>query len=184
MTRRLENLIAFQAGWTGCVLSAAHGLPVAGLLIAGLVTGFHVWRSDKPSSALKLIACAAALGTVADSLLLATGWLSYSSGQPLASVAPYWIIAMWAMFATTLDESLAWLGRSRLIAGVAGALFAPLAYWTGARLGAIRLLEPQPALLAVAAAWALALPALTRLARSLPSSAQRAAASPGLADHA
>jgi hypothetical protein len=52
-----------------------------------------------------------------------------------------------------------------LLAGLLGAMLAPLAYFGGARLGALQLLQPQLALLAQAAGWALLLPLLVALAR-------------------
>jgi len=165
MRLRLQNFLAFQVGWLGCVGAAAYRMPLLGLVIAGIVTGWHLRCSSTPRAELKLIATAIALGTLCDSALLATGWLSYSVGQPLQLLAPYWIIAMWAMFATTLHESLAWLTRSAGLAALFGALLAPLAYWAGARMGALSLVHPVPALLAIAGAWAAALPLLIIAAR-------------------
>lgn len=163
--RLLHNFLAFQFGWLGCVGAAAYGLPLLGLLVAGIVTGWHLWRSPTPFAELELIAAAVAIGTLCDSALLATGWLSYPVGNWLPNIAPYWIIAMWAMFATTLHESLAWLTRSVRLAGVFGALLAPVAYSAGARIGALSLDRPVPALLAIAAVWAAALPILIGVAR-------------------
>ena len=166
MPRRLQNFLAFQAGWLGCVAAAGYRLPLLGLLIAGIVTGWHLWRSPAPRAELKLMIFAMALGTLCDSALLATGWLSFPVGQPIPGIAPYWIIAMWAMFATTLNDSLAWLTRRTLLACFCGAIFAPLAYWAGANMGALILLDPVPALAAIAGAWAAALPILTTAARA------------------
>ena len=166
MSRHLQNFFAFQLGWIGCVGAAAAELPLLGLLIASLVTGLHLGRSRTPLPDLKLVAVAVVLGTVCDSALLATGWLSFPVGQPLPGIAPYWMIAMWAMFATTLDESLTYLTRRPLLACFCGAIFAPLAYWAGANMGALALLDPARALAAIAGAWAAALPILTTAARA------------------
>ena len=166
MSRHLQNFFAFQLGWVGCVGAAASKLPLLGLLIAVVVTGWHLWRSRTPFAELKLIAVAVGIGSVCDSALLATGWLSFPVGQPIPGIAPYWIIAMWAMFATTLNDSLAWLTRRTLLACFCGAIFAPLAYWAGANMGALILLDPVPALAAIAGAWAAALPILTIAARA------------------
>jgi len=54
-----------------------------------------------------------------------------------------------------------------LLSAALGAVAAPLAYLSGARLGALTLLKVQPALWAQALGWALLLPALLRLARRL-----------------
>jgi len=167
MPRRLQNFLAFQIGWLGCVAAAAYRLPLVGLLIAAIVTSWHLSRSTTPLSELKLVTAAAVLGALCDSALLATGWLSYSVGQPLQYLAPYWIIALWAMFATTLQESLAWLTRSAGLAALLGAVSAPLAYWAGSRMGALSLDRPLPALLAIAGTWAAALPLLIGAARAL-----------------
>ena len=63
---------------------------------------------------------------------------------------PYWILAMWALFATTLNASLGWLHGRPALAGALGMLSGPLAYWAGARLGAIELVQPAAALAALA----------------------------------
>ncbi len=174
MRRTLQNFIAFQIGWLGCVFSAAQGLPLLALIIASGVVALHVSTSPTASHELKVIGAAVLIGASIDSLLLIPGWLRYSTGQPFASLAPYWIVALWAMFATTLNASLIWLQRSRLLAAICGASSAPLAYWAGARIGAIELVEPLPALLAIATAWAFVLPILTHIARASGSPATKA----------
>ena len=50
-----------------------------------------------------------AIGAAFDSVLAATGLLVYSSGVLFAGTAPYWIVAMWALFATTLNVSMGWM---------------------------------------------------------------------------
>jgi hypothetical protein len=81
---------------------------------------------------------------------------------------------------------LAWLQRSRLLAVVCGALSAPIAYWAGARMGAIELFDPPAALIAIGLTWALVLPVLTHAASSFSSSTaqQRVTARRTLASHA
>lgn len=186
MRRTLQNFLAFQIGWLGCVLSAAQGLPLLALMIASSVVALHVSTSPTPSRELKVIGVAVLVGATIDSLLLIPDWLRYSTGQPFASLAPYWIVALWAMFATTLNSSLVWLQRSRLLAAVCGASSAPLAYWAGARIGAIGLVEPLPALLAIGIAWAFVLPILTHMARAIGSPATKLETISGseLASHA
>ena len=85
-----------------------------------------------------------------------------------------------------MSASLAWLQRSPLLAAVSGAASAPLAYWAGARIGAIELIELLPALLAIGIAWAFVLPVLTHAARAIGSPATQAATISGneLASHA
>ena len=162
------NFVAFQLGWFACVLGAANGWPWAGPVLVFGIVGLHLARARRWQAELRLILAAAALGLVVDSLLLATGWLRYPSGLwiagPYLTLAPYWIVAMWALFATTLNLSLCWLRGRPLLALVLGAVGGPLSYLAGEKLGGIELIEPYPALAALAVAWAIAMPLLMRLA--------------------
>ena len=109
-----------------------------------------------------MLACTV-LGTWFDSMLVAFGWVAYSTGQWHPMLAPYWIISMWMLFATTLNLSLKWLRDRTWLAAVVGALAGPLTYVAGARLGAIELTNLEAALAALGAGWALMLPALVAL---------------------
>jgi len=163
----LINFAAFQLGWFSCVIGAAKGHPWAGPPVVLAVVSVHLLIVPRPNLELRLVVTAMALGLVADNLLLATGWVSYPNGSWLPGFAPYWIIAMWALFATTLNLSLRWLRKGLPLAMLMGAVGGPLSYLAGARLGAIQLLEPVFALTALAVIWALALPFLTLLSSRL-----------------
>jgi hypothetical protein len=52
-----------------------------------------------------------------------------------------------------------------LIAALFGALGGPLAYWGGAQLGAVILVETVPALVALSIGWGVLTPLLVRLAQ-------------------
>jgi hypothetical protein len=159
------NVALFQAGWLACVLGAAHGMPWGGIAVAAAVVAWHAARARRPAQELKLVALAVLAGALCDSALAASGWIAFAPEAPAAGLAPWWILAMWALFATTLNVSLAWL-RTRLpLAGLLGAVCGPLAYWAGARLGALELRQPAAALGALALAWAAILPGLLAAAR-------------------
>ena len=158
------NFVAFQLGWFACVLGAANGAPWFGpLVVAGAVL-LHLLRAQRPTAELQLVACAMLLGLVVDSLLLASGWLRYPSGMWLPGLAPYWIVAMWGLFATTLNVSLGWLRGRPLLGVLMGAVGGPLSYLAGEKLGGIELLAPTAALAALAVAWGIAMPVLAWLA--------------------
>ena len=166
------NFVAFQIGWFACVLGAANGLPWAGPLVVLAVIALHLSQVRRPLPELRLIGLAMALGLLVDSLLLATGWLSYPAGLWLSgpwqsSLAPYWIVAMWALFATTLNVSMGWLRGRPLLAVLMGAVGGPLSYLAGEELGGIELTEPVAALSALAVAWAVAMPLLMKAAERL-----------------
>jgi hypothetical protein len=112
-----------------------------------------------------LIAISAACGLVFETALLGSGWIAYPQGGGAGSVAPFWMIALWGLFATTFNVSLRWLRERGVVAALLGAAGAPLAYYAGDRLGALDLVSPAPALAAIALGWAIATPALMRAAR-------------------
>jgi hypothetical protein len=163
----LLNFVAFQLGWFACVLGGANDLALAGTLAVAVVVGLHLALAQRPAPEAMLVAAAATIGLAWDSALVALGLMSYPSGNFAPGLAPHWIIAMWALFATSLNLSMSWLkGRPRL-AALFGAVGGPLAYLAGERLGGLEMPDPVLALAVQAVGWAIILPLLTRLATRL-----------------
>jgi hypothetical protein len=140
-------------------------MPWLGLLLVMVIVVLHVKRASWPAGEAQLIILASLFGVVFDSLLVASGWVHYASGMVLTNVAPYWIIAMWALFATTLNSSMGWLREKLLMASVLGAIFGPLSYMAGQRLGAIEFIDSGKATIALALVWSIAMPVLMYTAR-------------------
>jgi hypothetical protein len=92
------------------------------------------------------------------------GWIAYPNGALIAGTAPIWIVAMWVVFSTTLNVSLAWLKRSLPLAVLFGAVGGPIAYVAGEKLGGLVFVQPTPALIALAIGWAAITPLLLRIA--------------------
>jgi len=161
------NFLLFQAGWFACVLGAARGFPWQGALAALLIAAFVVARSQHPRDELALAAAAAAAGFAFDSALALTGWVGFEGAVPAPLLAPVWMVALWALFATTLNVSLRWLREWPALGVLFGAVGGPVAYYAGERLGALQFADPLLGLTAVAAGWALATPLLFALARRL-----------------
>ena len=107
------------------------------------------------------------IGLCFDSLLVSLGWVTYPSGLFSASFAPYWIVTMWVLFATTLNSSMAWLKGRHVLAAVLGAIAGPMSYIAGAKLGGIEFVELHGALVFLAIGWAVAMPILITLADRL-----------------
>jgi len=164
VTRLIFNLAASQAGWFACVIGAANGMPWAGPLAVLALVVVHLYLAQRPSLELRLIASAILIGLVADSLLVVSGLVSYPSGIWIEGMAPYWILAMWAMFATTLNVSMKWLRNRTALASALGAVFGPLAYIAGSELGAITFNQMGLALAALALIWSVCMPLLVALA--------------------
>ena len=77
-----------------------------------------------------------------------------------AAPTTLWMVVLWTAFAATLRHSLHWTRRRYVLSVVAGAVFGPLAYVAGEKLGAIALATPPAGWLAVAGAWGIAMPLL------------------------
>lgn len=156
---RLFNFIAYQLAWFACVLGAAHDLAWAGAAFALAVAAVHL--ALRPAAIeVKLIAVAAVAGFIVDSVLVRSHQVEFASAG-WAGWAPYWMVSLWIVFATTLNHSLHWLASRPLIAALGGAIGGPLAYLAGAKLGALEISATLPALSLIAVLWAAALGVLS-----------------------
>ena len=131
------------------------------VIVAGDVTGHGVGP-------------ALLIGLIWDSFLVSQGLTKYQHGQLLPGLAPHWIIALWALFATTLNLSLRWLRSSLWVAALFGAIGGPMAYLAGSKLGSVTFSSTSTAMLALAAGWAIFTPLLVSLAVRLDGFAYQA----------
>ena len=162
---RLFNVALYHIVWFALVTGAAVGRPGPGLLLALAAIIIHLGQARAPLQELRLVALASLVGAVFESVLVASGWVRIDTTSLLAGVLPLWMVALWAVFATMLNVALRPL-RSRLaLTAVLAAFGAPLAYWGGARLGALEWVQVIPALLLIAAGWLVSMPLLMRCAR-------------------
>jgi len=136
MIRKISNYIGLQIGWLACAIGAAQGMAWLGPLVVALYLGLHLYWSPKRSQELMFILLVGLMGVVVDSLKKVTGLITYAGDVPLAWLAPPWIIAMWLLFSTSLTGSLSWLKGRYGLAVILGAVFGPLSYVSGSRLGA------------------------------------------------
>jgi len=170
MARLIVNVVGFYVGWFACVLGAAHGQAWVGAAVFAALLTFHLvlqrpWRAE-----LLVAAAACALGLALESALIALGVYApkrFVLPTPLADV---WLIALWGNFALLLNVALRGLQARLALAGLLGAVGGPAAFYSGERLGALTLTRPlMGSLLMLTVAWALATPALLRLAGALRS---------------
>ncbi len=164
MKHVIVNLAVFKAAWTAIVMSAAAGAPVIGVIAVAIAVGIHLRFCDNGESEIRLLLIAAAMGFAWESVLVLSGLLEYSSGHLVPGMAPYWIVVMWVLFATTLNVGMRWLRRNTATAAIAGAVGGPLAFFAGASLGAVELLSPAISLISIGIGWAVLLPLLVQIA--------------------
>ncbi len=166
-TALVANVALFQAGWFACVMAGAHGQVWIALSGLAAVLGWHLLRARQRRRELVLTAIVALVGAIYETLLAQTGWMRPTTGEWVPGMAAYWLVCLWAVFATTLNVSLRWLRARPLVAAAFGAIGGPLAYYAGSRLGALELAVPELALTSIAIGWAVLTPALLILARRL-----------------
>ena len=164
MSLVFKNLLLFKAGWVACVVGAANGMAWLGALAVLAISLEHLRTATAPGRELRLLGVAAAVGLTWETALVSAGVLDYGAAQP---VAPYWIVALWVLFATTLNVGMAWLKRHWLIAALAGALGGPLSFFSGERIGAVAFGQDTVSLVVIGLGWAMLMPLLTAAAARL-----------------
>lgn len=166
--RFLLNVVVFQLGWFACVLGAARGQPLVGLATAAVAIVLHLFLAGSARAREGLLVAGVALaGAAWESLVAGLGLVVHPEGSGFVGFVPLWIVALWALFATTLTVSMRWLFGRPALAVVAGAVGGPMAWFSGARLGAVTFPDPVVALAVESAGWALLLPLLVRSAERL-----------------
>jgi hypothetical protein len=164
LAHRLLNVVLLQAAWFVAVLGAARFGNGPAWLAACATLLWHLKMSGSPREELKLAACITLMGVLIETLNAQLGWLQARATLADNFPAP-WLIALWLLFAASLNVTLRWLRPYRWGAAALGAVAGPLAYAGGARLDALQLNNPTAALLSLSLLWALALPTMLWLAQ-------------------
>ncbi len=170
--RNLLNVVLFQTAWFAAVLGAARGVLWLGPMAVLLVIGIHLALTDNRTGELKLLAVAGSLGFFFDTALVAAGTFSPIPHLLPTPLSPPWMVSLWVNFAATLNVSLAWLKGKYVAAALFGAIGGPLAYYSGARLGATSGLPSTGGLTVLALGWGVMTPLLVFLAGRLGSGSE------------
>lgn len=171
MGRIIKNLTFFKIGWVACVVFAAAGRPeLATLSVAGVAV-IHLLGVSAPLKETLLLVAAAIIGLGWESFMVWTGLVQYPGYPDSVFLAPYWIVAMWVLFATTINHGLSWVKRSGWVAAIAGLLGGPAAFYGGMNLNAVVFPDPVTALGVIGVGWAILLPALVVISDTIIDSA-------------
>ena len=165
LTRKAVNVLLFQAAWFAAVLGAARGMPWLGPLVMIPTLAVHLALQKNRQGEVKLLLAAGVLCFIFDTAFVAGGVftpLQHLFPRPLS---PPWMICLWLNFAATLNISMVWLRGRYLLAALFGAIGGPLAYYSGARMGATDALPTSTGLLLLAIGWGAMTPLLVMLAR-------------------
>ena len=169
MTHPAVNVLGQQLGWFAGVRGAAHGHPFLGAGVGLLIIAFHLAAVADRAGEIRLLGFAAVFALLVESGLQAAGLLTYVNGwAALPWLCPLWILVLWMQFASTIRYGFRWLMPRPWLAVMLGAIGGPLAFRAGEALGGVRFAPPRwHAVAALAAAWAIAMPLLTAVARRL-----------------
>lgn len=159
------NAVGFQTGWWACVLGAGGPMEVASMALGWMLVCTHLWLSAHRRAEIQLALLAVLVGLLADSALQSLGLISFY-GWALGPLSPFWLWTLWALFALTLNASLAFLKRMHWgVSAVVGCVFGPLTYQAGAAFGAAAVPEGVGNTLGLALTWMVLLPLLVYAAR-------------------
>jgi hypothetical protein len=156
----LVNFIGFQVGWFACVLGAANDKELLGMIIALGAIIYHVVTQGDLRKELKLILVALAIGLLWETWVLNLDILRYPSHPESLFWAPSWLVMMWALFATTINLSMGWLKGRWALSVLMGAVFGPLAFIGGEKLGAVVFLDSTLSIITLSVGWGLLMPLL------------------------
>jgi len=164
LTRKVINVTLFQAAWFATVLGAARGMLWLGPLAMIPTLAIHLALQENRRGELKLLLAAGLLGLIFDTVFVAGGVFTPLQHLFPRPISPPWMICLWVNFAATLNVSMAWLRGRYLLAALFGAVGGPLAYYSGARLGATEALPTTTGMLLLAIGWGIMTPLLVWLA--------------------
>ena len=164
LTRKIINVALFQAAWFAAVLGAAKGVLWLGPLAMLPTLAVHLALQEDRRGEVKLLLAAGVLGFIFDTAFVAGGVFTPLQHLLPRPFSPPWMICLWLNFAATLNVSMAWLRGRYLLAMLFGAVGGPLAYYSGARLGATEALPTSTGILLLAIGWGAMTPLLVWLA--------------------
>lgn len=143
---RLAAFFIFDFVWLAAVLGRERWLWMTALLIALMfaATPKLLWRQRWSLLFLVVLGCLIELATVKFGVIRFTGtdWI------------PLWLILLWVGFSGMALVVFDYLNRRFVIAGLLGAIFGPITYFAGERLGAAELqINFLPALVVYSLFW-------------------------------
>lgn len=156
------NIIGFQVIWFGSIFFGDAFLAVSLLLFAMHLTYHKAHRR----SDLKLAALCLCFGIVIDNGLLFFDVMAFSDTGYTQYMVPLWLLSLWFAFGLTLNHSMKFFKERKVLAFACGALFGPLSYLAGQRLGAVEMgYEPLWTFVVFAIIWAPLFSFLTHLSQ-------------------
>ena len=154
VTSKFLNIIVFNLLWVGLVIGRDSLIHIT-LTILLIYLGCLLRFSDLKVHQILLPAL---IGITIDSSLTFFGIFIFPESN---LIIPFWLIVLWINFSTTLNLSISFIGKSKLVAFGLGATALPFNYTVGERLGAVIFGEPYFfSILILVLVWSVSFPIL------------------------
>ena len=169
MIKSITNFILFQIAWFAAIIGGASGWPLMGSVPALVVVAIHlVLNRNQLSREAVLIVGVTLLGVIVETCFVSLRALHYVGTSTDAVLPPIWIIALWFAFGTLPHGSLSWLSKRVWVQAFLGAVFGPLSYVGGVKLGAATMPVPMMgSIIIISVGWALAMVLMFQMADRL-----------------
>ncbi|RBW47360.1 DUF2878 domain-containing protein [Psychromonas sp. B3M02] len=122
------NMLGFNLAWFGLVYFGNIFIPVALVMLL-----HHFILQSKLTNEVRLVLLVTVIGASVDSFLHFIHFFDF----PDSALIPFWLIVLWACFASTLCHSLSFLNKSKVSQVLVGGGFAPLSYLAGTNFNAV-----------------------------------------------
>lgn len=134
------NGLLYTAGWFSCIWFASLGMPKLAFLSALAPYLMQMALFFYAKFPFRLVDAflgiyALLMGFGLETLIVSSGLVHYITSPSTAYFPPLWILALYPLFSTTLNHSLAIVNTHKTFPFLCG-LIAPLSYLAGGRLGA------------------------------------------------
>jgi hypothetical protein len=164
LVRTVINVALFQMAWFAAVLGTARGVFWLGPVAMIPTLAIHLVLQENRRGEVKLLLAAGVLGLLFDTAFVAGGVFTPLQHLLPRPFSPPWMVCLWMNFAATLNVSMTWLRGRSFLAALFGAIGGPLAYYSGAKMGATEALPTTAGMLLLAVGWGFMTPLLIWLA--------------------
>lgn len=167
----LANVGLFKIGWLSCVYGAASGFALEGCLVALVIVAISLKQAENRHAEVLTLGLITLVGLVWESFVSSQQLMIYATQSESQHgglvLAPIWLVVMWALFATTINQSMGWLKDKLIVAAILGAIFGPMAFIAGEKLGAVTFVNESAAMALLALGWAILMPLVCLIAKSI-----------------
>jgi hypothetical protein len=157
--KKILNFGFFQINWLGCIIGATTPYPWVFPLITVFYACIHFIYLSDLAKEIYFSICLFTIALVWEYLFVSSGYIIYN-GTDFLNIfgVPGWILGLWLMFILTINHSMLLMNRIFVVTPLLGAIFGPLTYLAGERLGAAILINKPASIIFIAISWGILFP--------------------------